>query len=94
MSPIEIINYWYSDGIRKRWFSSTPELDQEIKNNYEQIWQQAANEKLEEWKNTPYGCLALVIILDQFPLNMFRGTAKSFQTESKAIEVTMTAKLP
>jgi len=91
MSPIEIINYWYSDRIRKRWFSSTPKLDQEIKKNYEQIWQQAANGKLEEWKSTPYGCLALVIILDQFPLNMFRGTAKSFQTESKAIEVTMTA---
>ena len=91
MSPIDIINYWYSDRIKKHWFSSTPWLDQEIKDNYEQIWLQAADGKLEEWKNTPYGCLALVIIFDQFPLNMFRGTARSFQTESKAIEVTMTA---
>lgn len=91
MHPIEIINYWYSDRIRKHWFASTPELDQEIKTKYEPIWQQAAGGKLEEWNNTPDGCLALVIVLDQFPLNMFRGTAKSFQTESKAIEVTISA---
>jgi len=37
---------------------------------------------------TPEGCLALAIVLDQFPLNMYRGQAKSFETESKAIDVT------
>lgn len=91
MSPIEIINYWYSEPMNKHWFSSTPELDNEIKNNYEQIWIKAANGELDDWKNTANGCLALAIILDQFPLNMFRGQAKSFRTEAKAIEVTLHA---
>ena len=91
MSPINIINYWYSDRMKKHWFDSNPELDNEIKNNYEKVWEQAAEGKLDHWKNTAEGCLALVIILDQFPLNMFRGKMKSFETEGKAIEVTMTA---
>ena len=91
MNPIDIINYWYSDRMKKHWFDSNPEIDNEIKNNYEKVWEQAADGKLDQWKNTAEGCLALVIILDQFPLNMFRGNIKSFQTEGKAIEVTMTA---
>jgi uncharacterized protein (DUF924 family) len=91
MNPIDVINYWYSDRIKKHWFSSTPELDMEIKNKYEQIWKRAADGEFDQWKTTPEGSLALVIILDQFPLNMYRGKAESFQTESKAIEVTMNA---
>ena len=91
MEPIEIISYWYSDKMQKHWFSSTPELDKEIKNKYEQTWISAAAGELDEWENTPEGCLALIIILDQLPLNMFRGESKSFQTERKAIEVALTA---
>ena len=87
MNHIEIIDYWYSDRIKKHWFSSTPDLDNEIRNRYENLWERASAGELDEWINTPEGCLALVIILDQFPLNMFRGQAKSFQTENKAIEV-------
>lgn len=91
MKHIEIIDYWYSDRIKKHWFSSTPELDNEIKNRYEKLWESASAGELDEWIGTPEGCLALIIILDQFPLNMFRGQAKSFQTENKAIEVAKAA---
>jgi uncharacterized protein (DUF924 family) len=87
----EIIDYWYSDRIKKQWFNSTPELDQEIVDKYEQTWEQAASGNLDKWSATPTGCLALVIILDQFPLNMFRDQAKSFSTEQKSIEITLTA---
>jgi len=72
--------------MQKRWFSSTPELDAEIRNRYEPLWASAANGELDEWRNSPEGCLALIIVLDQFPLNMFRGEARSFKTEHKAIE--------
>lgn len=87
MKYIDIINYWYSEKIQKCWFSSTPELDKEIKEQFEQAWVSAAAGELDEWQNSPEGCLALIIILDQLPLNMFRGQAKCFQTERKAIEV-------
>ncbi|MDX1352947.1 MAG: DUF924 family protein [Thiomicrorhabdus sp.] len=91
MSPIEIIDYWYSEEMKKHWFSSTPELDNEIRELYESLWESAKAGKLDDWKNTPEGCLALTIVLDQMPLNMFRGQAKSFSTERKAIEVTLFA---
>ncbi len=90
-NPDQIIAYWYSERIRKHWFSSTPALDHEIKTRYETLLQSAASGKLDEWKDTPEGCLALVIILDQMPLNMFRNQPEGFQTESKAIEITLFA---
>jgi uncharacterized protein (DUF924 family) len=91
MKPIEIIDFWYSDPMRKCWFSSTPELDKQIRDRYEQVWIKSSKGEYDEWENTPEGSLALVIVLDQFPLNMFRGEAKSFQTEKKAIEVALSA---
>lgn len=89
--PDDILNYWYSERIRPAWFKSTPAMDAEIRHRFESIWQMARDGKLDDWQATPNGCLALAIVLDQFPLNMFRGQAKSFSTESKAIEVSLQA---
>ena len=86
-SPGDILAFWYSEPIRSRWFSSTPELDAEIRARYEQLWLEAAAGRLDDWKSIPEGCLALVIVLDQLPLNMFRGEAKSFSTEQQAVEI-------
>ncbi|OOY35530.1 hypothetical protein BOV90_03995 [Solemya velum gill symbiont] len=91
MTPSDIIDYWYSDRIKKTWFSSIPELDLEIKARYEKTWHLAKNDALDSWRESAEGCLALVIILDQFPLNMFRGDPRSFETESKAIEISKLA---
>jgi uncharacterized protein (DUF924 family) len=87
IEPKDIINFWYSDKIKKAWFSSTPELDHEILENYENIWEKASQKKLDDWSNTPEGCLALIIIMDQLPLNMFRNQPKSFKTEANALKV-------
>jgi len=91
VTPSEIIDYWYSDRIKKQWFNSTPELDQEILKKYEKTWEHAASGNLDEWSKSALGCLALVIILDQFPLNMFRGNAKSFITENNSIVISLKA---
>ena len=53
---------------------------------YQAVWNKASAGELDDWANDPDGCLALVIILDQFPLNMFRGQAKSFRSEQKAVD--------
>ncbi|MEE9303734.1 MAG: DUF924 family protein [Thiotrichaceae bacterium] len=82
-----IVDFWFSDESRSKWFSSTAKFDQILLERYEQLWIEAKTGKLEDWTSTPTGCLALIIILDQLPLNMFRGLAKSFQTEARAIEV-------
>ncbi|MDZ7655384.1 MAG: DUF924 family protein [Sulfurimicrobium sp.] len=87
LTPGDILEFWYSEPMASRWFSSSPQLDAEIRAKYEQLWRAAAEDRLEDWKNSPQGCLALVIVLDQLPLNMFRGEARSFSTEQQAVEV-------
>ena len=82
-----ILDYWYSNEMRTRWFASTPALDDEIRSKFETLWQRASRGELDDWKQTAEGCLALAIVLDQLPLNMFRGMPVCFQTEQQAIEV-------
>lgn len=87
----DIINYWFSDRIKPQWFCSTAELDREILEKHEALWVKAATGGLDGWSNNPIGCLALVIILDQFPLNMFRNQAKSFSTEKVVLKISKSA---
>lgn len=86
-SPQEIIDFWFSNDVSALWFKSTDEFDAQLKDQFESLWQQAANGDLDNWKTTAEGALALVIILDQFPLNMFRGDAKRYSTEAKSREI-------
>lgn len=85
LSPRHIIEFWYSERMRPRWFSSTPEVDAEIRSKFEHLWLQAGKGELDGWKASGEGCLALAVVLDQFPLNMFRGKAISFSTEQQAV---------
>lgn len=87
ITATDIIDFWYSERIKKHWFDSTPQLDKEILDTYQGVWLQAVAGELYDWRKDANGCLALVIILDQFPLNMFRGKAKSFASERQAVEV-------
>jgi ATP diphosphatase len=91
LTPEMILNTWYSATLKPAWFSATPDIDQLIKTHFETAWLLASRGELDAWRETPEGCLALVIILDQFPLNMYRNQPKSFSTEAKAVEVTLHA---
>jgi uncharacterized protein (DUF924 family) len=87
----EILDYWFSPVLAKHWFSSTPALDQEIKARFETVWLRAVSGELDAWSNTPDGALALIIVLDQFPLNMYRGEAAAFASEQQAAAITRRA---
>jgi len=86
-SPQSIVEFWFSDEVRPMWFNSTPEFDTELRERFETVWQHAAAGKLDGWAETPEGALALVIVLDQFPLNMYRGDALCFSTEAKSRDI-------
>jgi len=88
MNPATILDFWYSAPINQHWFNSTVEIDDTIRQRFEGLWQQAKNHELDTWQQTAEGCLALCIILDQFPLNMFRGDRKAYSTEQQAVQVT------
>ena len=83
-----VLDFWFTKPISDHWFSSTPDIDQQITDTYKSIWELAKSGEYDEWKTSADGCLALCILLDQLPLNMFRGEAKSFSTEQQAVSIT------
>lgn len=81
----QLLDFWYSPCVRPHWFSSTPALDVEIRNRWKSLWRRGLAGELEIWGTTPEGALALVILLDQLPLNMFRGQPEAFASERQAV---------
>lgn len=86
-----VLDFWFADGMHRRWFRTTPQLDEEIRTRFEATWHRAADDELGHWTESAEGALALVIVLDQFPLNMYRGQAAAFSTGTKALGVTLDA---
>jgi len=87
----ELIEFWFSEEVSKHWFNSTKAFDQALSEVYGDTWVEAKQGKLDHWQKSATGSLALVIVLDQFPLNIFRGQAKSFSTEAQSREVARAA---
>ena len=87
----EIIDFWFAKETKALWFNSTDDFDLSLRNKYFDVYNAAknldGNSELNQWKQSGLGSLALVIILDQFPLNMFRGLPQSFETEVLACDV-------
>jgi uncharacterized protein (DUF924 family) len=88
----EILDFWFGNPDepdfgkpRKFWFTKNSEFDQQIRNRFLSDYQQAAASQLDDWKMTPQSCLALIILLDQFPRNMFRNQPQAFATDSQAL---------
>jgi len=86
-----IINFWFNEQTKLLWFNSTNDFDALLKEKYLTIYFDAKNLKLGDWQTEPFGALALVIILDQFPLNMFRGQPQSFETEALSRDIAIQA---
>ena len=82
-----VLEFWFTEPATRLWFKPTPEFDELIFTKFHSLWLQAKENQLSLWEKSAEGCLALAISLDQFPLNMFRGTSKSFSTEADAIRI-------
>jgi uncharacterized protein (DUF924 family) len=79
----QIVSFWTKAG-EKRWYKKDPAFDQKIHEEFLVTHQAAAMEKLGAWEAEPEGALALLLLLDQFPRNMFRGSARAFANDPQA----------
>ncbi|WP_225931275.1 DUF924 family protein [Leptolyngbya sp. 7M] len=94
-----ILSFWFGnppeaasyEQRRKVWFGKQPEFDAEIRQKFVTIYKQAAAGELDAWQQSPAGCLALVVVLDQFSRNMFRDTPQAFATDAKALQIAQQA---
>ena len=88
----EVLQFWFGEYERNatpdlRWFRKDPAFDAEIEARFRSLHQEGAAGGLSGWSNTPGDCLALAIVLDQFPRNMFRGEPHAFATDALALGV-------
>jgi len=83
----QIVTFWREAG-PDRWFNKDAAFDDEIRRRFLVTYEAAAAGKLREWENSAEGALALLILLDQFPRNMFRGDQRTYATDELARAVT------
>jgi uncharacterized protein (DUF924 family) len=82
-SPADVLAFWRAAG-PDLWFKHDDGFDASIRARFRAAYDDAAAGLLSAWENAPEGALALVIVLDQFPRNMFRGSARAFATDARA----------
>lgn len=82
----ELLSFWFRNGDRdKRWFGKDPAFDFEVRVRFLALYEQAAAGTLTAWWGSPTECLALVLVLDQLPRNIFRGSMRAFATDAAAL---------
>jgi uncharacterized protein (DUF924 family) len=95
MSPPEtILEFWFGDRStneygkpRQVWFQKKPEFDETVRSRFLDDYQAAASGQYDDWTNDPRTTLALILLLDQFPRNLFRDRPEAFATDTKALEI-------
>src|SRR5579871_2882940 len=92
----EILQYWFgevedtilpSEHRTEIWFSGKKEVDEEIKIKFSDDLKKAINNEYAEWEKDPHTCLALIILLDQFSRNVYRGSAIAYAQDQKALDL-------
>ncbi|HET7382715.1 MAG TPA: DUF924 family protein [Pseudolabrys sp.] len=87
VSAADVVSFWQEAG-PERWFNKNAAFDKEIRERFFDTYEAAAAGKLSDWEQSAQGALALLILLDQFPRNMFRGDARAFATDPLARAIT------
>lgn len=84
LQPLDIVRFWQEAGPAK-WFAKDETFDRDFTSRFAETHMAAARRELDAWRDTAEGALALLVLLDQFPRNAFRGTAHMFATDALAL---------
>ena len=82
-----LLAFWIDEVGPKGWYKKDEAIDQRIRDNYQALWERAARGDRLGWTAHPSSTLALLILLDQFPRNMFRDDPRAFATDRQAVAV-------
>jgi len=88
-----ILDYWFGDGSdagrrqRELWFAGSARVDADVRARFLAEVERAERGELDHWRETPDACLALIVLLDQFPLMIFRGEARGYRDGDLALPV-------
>lgn len=90
VGPEDVLAFWRAAGPQK-WFAKDAAFDRSIGERFATLHAEAAAGKKQDWTATPEGALALVLVLDQFSRNLFRGTPKAFAQDEMACALALEA---
>jgi uncharacterized protein (DUF924 family) len=82
-SPASVLAFWRAAGPEK-WFKKDTAFDEDIRARFLETYDAAVAEKLSDWEQTAEGALALTVVLDQFPRNIFRDDARTYAADPQA----------
>jgi uncharacterized protein (DUF924 family) len=89
-APAEILAFWREAG-EARWYSKDTAFDAIIRTRFMGLWERAVSGGLSSWEASDDGALALVIVLDQFPRNMFRDEPRTYSSDALALKTAQRA---
>ncbi|MBM3543596.1 MAG: DUF924 domain-containing protein [Alphaproteobacteria bacterium] len=81
----DVVRFWFEELTPKNWFRRDTIVDAAIKVRFGEIYEQLKEGVPDDWLSSPEGFLAAIIVLDQFPRNMFRDDARAFATDEEAL---------
>ena len=85
IGPQDIIDFWFVELSTNDWFAKSDSVDAHIKARFEIIHRAACACELSQWRETPLGRLAEIIVLDQFSRNIFRDEGRAFAADALAL---------
>jgi uncharacterized protein (DUF924 family) len=85
------LSFWFEETPRKQWFEKDETFDRRLRERFLGLHEQVAVLPVETFLASPEAALAAVIVCDQFPRNMFRGSARAFATDAKALSLAAAA---
>jgi uncharacterized protein (DUF924 family) len=83
--PVEVLDFWLGEVGEAGWYAGGDDLDALVRERFFELWQAAFDGGLEHWVDGAVGTLAYLILCDQLPRNMHRGTALAFATDDRAL---------
>lgn len=91
ITPEDVLKFWLDDIGEKGWYEASDALDQTIRERFQGAWERAREGTNGLWLTYPSGTLAYIILMDQFPRNMFRGTGQAFATDRHGVAAAKSA---
>lgn len=85
----DVLDFWFDEANAAHWFAASDAFDAQIRERFAAAMQLAAGRQLETWAATPSGWLALLILLDQFPRNLYRNDPRAWATDADAQRVAL-----
>lgn len=83
----DILQFWFLDTAPSTWFHVNADFDASVRTRFHKAYDMGRQGLFDAWQNNADGALALIVLLDQFPRNMFRGTPAAFATDAQALVI-------